>query len=72
VIRAVANKAFKDRHILVDEAVLAYLSMHLTRSFSLLQQVIERADKLSLEVGRKITIPILKQVIQELKGDEDV
>jgi chromosomal replication initiation ATPase DnaA len=72
VIRAVANKAFKDRHILVDDAVLAYLSMHLTRSFSLLQQVIERADKLSLEVGRKITIPILKQVIQELKGDEDV
>lgn len=72
VIRAVAGKAFKDRHILVDDTVLDYLSMHLTRSFSLLQQVIERADKLSLEAGRKITIPFLKQVIQELRGDEDV
>jgi len=51
---------------------LDYLSMHLTRSFSLLQQVIERADKLSLEAGRKITVPFLKQVIQELRGDEDV
>ena len=72
VIHAVARKAFEDRHILVDDTVLDYLSTHLTRSFSLLQQVVERADKLSLEVGRKITIPILKQVIQELKGDEYV
>ena len=72
VMRAVAHKAFEDRHILVDEAVLDYLSGHLTRSFSLLQQVVERADKLSLETGHKITIPIIKQVIQELKGDEDV
>lgn len=71
VIRAVAHKAFEDRHILVDEVVLDYLSTHLTRSFSLLQQVVERADKLSLEAGRKITIPIVKQVIQELKGDGD-
>lgn len=72
VIRAIAHKAFEDRHILVDEAVLDYLAGHLTRSFSLLQQVVDRADKLSLEVGRKITIPIMKQVIQELKGDESV
>jgi len=72
VIRAVARKAFEDRHILVDDAVLDYLSTHLTRSFSLLQQVVERADKLSLEVRRKITISIIKQVIQELKGDNDV
>ena len=72
VIRAVAHKAFEDRHILVEDSVLDYLAGHLTRSFSLLQQVIERADKLSLEVGRKITIPIMKQVIQELKGDESV
>ena len=72
VMRAVAHKAFEDRHILVDEVVLDYLSSHLTRSFSLLQQVVDRADKLSLEAGRKITIPIIKQVIQELKGDESV
>ena len=72
VSRAVASKAFKDRHILVDDAVLDYLSTHLTRSFSLLQQVVDRADKLSLEVGRKITIPILKQVMQELRGEEYV
>ena len=71
VIRAVAHKAFEDRHILVDEVVLDYLSTHLTRSFSLLQQVVERADKFSLEAGRKITIPIVKQVIQGLKGDGD-
>ena len=72
VIRAVARKAFEDRHILVDDAVLGYLSVHLTRSFPLLQQVVDCADKLSLETRRKITIPIIKQVVQELKGDESV
>ncbi len=71
-IRAVAHKAFEDRHILVDEPVLDYLAGHLTRSFSLLQRVVDRSDKLSLEAGRKITIQIVKQAIQELKGDEDV
>ena len=71
VIQMVAKKAFEDRHIVVEEAVLSYLSTHLTRSFPLLQQVIEMADKKSLSVGRKITIPILKQAIDEIKQEQE-
>ena len=61
---------FEKRHILVEESVLDYLSQHLTRSFPLLQRVVAQADRQSLESGRKITIPILKSVIQgEQRGE---
>ena len=69
VIQMVAKKAFEDRHILVEENVLNYLSIHLTRSFPLVQQVIELVDKKSLSAGRKITIPILKQAIDEINEE---
>ena len=72
VIQMVAKKAFEDRHILVEENVLNYLSTHLTRSFPLVQKVVELADKKSLSAGRKITIPILKQVIDEIKQEQDI
>ena len=70
-IRMVAKKAFEDRHIMVEENVLNYLSIHLTRSFSLLQQVVALADKKALSAGRKITIPILKQTIDEIKQEQN-
>lgn len=66
----VAKKAFEDRHILVEESVLDYLAQHLTRSFALLQKVVERADQLSLESGRKITIPILKTAMSQAQEGE--
>ena len=72
VIQMVAKKAFEDRHVLVEENVLNYLATHLTRSFSLVQKVVEMADKKSLSAGRKITIPILKQVIDEIKQEQEL
>ena len=69
-MRQIAKNEFEKRHILVEESVLDYLSQHLTRSFPLLQRVVEQADRQSLESGRKITIPILKSVIQgEQRGE---
>ena len=72
MIQMVAKKAFEDRHILVEENVLSYLSTHLTRSFPLVQKAVELADKKSLSEGRKITIPILKSVIDELKQEQEL
>ena len=72
MIQMVAKKAFEDRHILVEENVLNYLSTHLTRSFPLVQKAVELADKKSLSEGRKITIPILKSVIDELKQEQEL
>ena len=72
VIQMVAKKAFEDRHILVEENVLNYLATHLTRSFPLVQKVVMLADKKSLSAGRKITIPILKQVIDEINEEQEL
>ena len=72
VIQMVAKKAFEDRHIMVEENVVKYLATHLTRSFPLLQRVVDLADKKSLSVGRKITIPILKQVMDDIKQEQEV
>ena len=72
VIQMVAKKAFEDRHILVEENVLNYLATHLTRSFPLVQKVIDLADKKSLSAGRKITIPILKKVIDEMRKEQEL
>ena len=72
VIQMVAKKAFEDRHILVEENVLNYLSTHLTRSFPLVQKVVDLADKKSLSAGRKITIPILKQAIDEITKEQEL
>lgn len=72
VIQMVAKKAFEDRHILVEESVLNYLATHLDRSFTIVQQVVELADKKSLSAGRKITIPILKQVLDEIKQEQEL
>ena len=71
-IQMVAKKAFEDRHILVEESVLNYLATHLTRSFPLVQQVVELADKKALSEGRKITIPVLKQTIEEIIKEQEL
>ena len=72
VIQMVAKKAFEDRHILVEENVLNYLGIHLTRSFPLVQRVVEMADRKALSAGRKITIPILKQTINEIIKEQEL
>lgn len=71
-IQMVAKKAFEDRHILVEESVLNYLATHLTRSFPLVQRVVELADKKALSEGRKITIPVLKQTIEEIIKEQEL
>lgn len=59
------DHAFRERHILVDEPVISYAVTHMARSFRAIQDLIQRADSLSLATGRKITIPIIKEVLEQ-------
>lgn len=67
LIYAVLGKAFAERNILVDTAVLEYAVRQTERSFPAIQALINGADNLSLEQNRRITIPIIKQVLADLK-----
>lgn len=67
LIYAVLMKAFYERHVSLDPAVLEYAVRHIERSFRVMRAVIKTADALSLSSGRKITIPVMKQAIEYVK-----
>ncbi len=67
LIFAVLTKSFFDRHILIEPQVVEYAVKHMERSFQTIRLLIDQADQLSLAEGRKITIPIMKQVLEMIR-----
>jgi chromosomal replication initiation ATPase DnaA len=67
LIYAVLSKAFSDRGIAVDATVLEYATRYTERTFEAVQALIDMSDKLSLSQNRRITIPIIKQVLADLR-----
>lgn len=60
---ALLVKGFADRGIVVPANVLEYVIKNSERSFKAVQEFLEKADRLSLEKKRAITIPIAKEVL---------
>lgn len=63
LIYAVLAKAFHERNIVVDPSVLEYAVKQIERSFPAVHRLIEAADKISLEKGHRITVPIVKEAL---------
>ena len=68
LIYAVLSKAFSERSIAVDASVLEYATKYTERTFEAVQSLIDMADTLSLSQNRRITIPIVKQVLADLQA----
>ncbi|MBR4625375.1 MAG: chromosomal replication initiator DnaA [Alphaproteobacteria bacterium] len=66
-IEAVCAKVFEDKQITVDPVVFSYIATHLTRSFASVQRVLNLADAMALEKGRRITVPLMKEAIEKLE-----
>ena len=66
VLRDVLKRTMAERQIFVDEAVLNYALTHMPRSFQSVQELIRRADLMSLAQGRKITVPVIREVLNEM------
>jgi len=66
-IEAVCAKVFEDKQILVDPSVFSYIATHLTRSFTTVQEVLNLADSLALQKGRRITIPLIREAIGQIE-----
>lgn len=64
----VLQRAFADRHILVDASVISYAVRHMARSFREIQNVIRTADELSLAEGRRITIPVMRETLEQVRS----
>ena len=61
MIQAAYKKLFIDRGLIVDNKVLDYLAIRSQRSFADIQSNVAKLDTLSLESGRKITIPLIQE-----------
>jgi len=66
LIFKVLKQAFEIRNILVDDSVLTYAVHRMNRSFRDAQLVIQKADERSLAEGRRITIPVIKEIIEQI------
>lgn len=61
----VLSKWFYERHVSVEASVLEYILSRAERSFGFLKDLINRLDSVSLAQGRRITIPIVRRVLEE-------
>ena len=60
---AVLVKLFHDRQISVTQDMISYLVPRLERTFSALNEAVDRLDKAAMEAGRAVTIPLAGRVL---------
>ena len=68
LMRAVLVKQFADRQLSVAPEVVAYILKNAERSFKALSFIARRADELSLERKNAVTVPLIRQVLSEMRA----
>lgn len=63
LIAALLVKHFNDRQIRVGAEVLHYILPRIERSFEAVRDLVERADKIAMIEKRKISIPLLREIL---------
>lgn len=71
LIRAVVVKLFVDRQLMVDDSVINYLFARMERSFDAARRLVERIDEESLRNKQKISIPLVRRVLQQDTSTEN-
>lgn len=64
LLGALLVKLFADRQLAVGEEVVAYLALHLERSFAAAQRAVAALDAAALAEHRRITVPLAKRVLE--------
>lgn len=66
LIRAVIAKSFADRQLRVPERIVDYAVTRLPRTFAAAHAFVALADRKALEEGRKITAPMVQNLLDNL------
>ena len=66
LIRALLVKILHDRQLRVGDGVVEYLTKRMERSFEAAGRIAEALDRAALAGGRNITVPLAKQVLEQL------
>jgi DnaA regulatory inactivator Hda len=72
LIAAVMVKLFQDRQLRLSGDVITYAVSRMERSFATARQLVDLSDKITLSEKKRITIPLIKRVLDliEIEGDE--
>lgn len=71
MLTTVLLKHFSDRQLNIKSNVLHYIILHMPRSFSAARAIVERLDHFTLASKRKMTIPVVKEILSGLEGFDD-
>jgi chromosomal replication initiation ATPase DnaA len=63
LIRALFVKLFVDRQLVVDTALVEYLTVRIERSFTAVRATVDRLDRESLARGRRLTRPMAARIL---------
>lgn len=65
LLRAVLEKLFQDRQLRAPDQALSYLATHMDRSIETARTVVAAIDKAALAGKRRITVPLVAEVLKE-------
>ncbi len=71
LIAALLVKMFADRQVQVSHDVISYAISRMERSFPAARLVVEKADELALREKKRITVPLIKRVLEAVEQEED-
>ncbi len=74
LLKAVLVKHFSDRQLIVEPAVIDTIALRMERSMAMAEAVVAAVDQKALAMKRKVTRPLVLEVLAALgqSGDEDV
>lgn len=70
LLSALLVKLFNDRQIRVGAEVLNYVLPRIERSFEAVRDLVEQADKRALTEKRAISIPLMRDILNQSQSDE--
>lgn len=68
MMRAVLEKLFRDRQLLVEQPALAYVALRLERSLGAARAIVAALDREALAQGRPVTRALAAEVMEKFPG----
>ena len=72
MLTALIAKLFNDRQIIISQEILDYILTYSERSFAYITKLIAEIDEISWIYGRAVSIPIVKEAIDNLNHDQQL
>ncbi len=66
LLQAVLVKHFSDRQLVVDPSVISYIALRMERSMAMAEAIVAAVDERALASHRKVTRPLVAEVLAEL------